>query len=151
MNREIKFRGYNRKNSQWLYGFYLQNRGAHFVCPDEFATGKSWEDYEIDPGTLGQYTGLHDKKGNEIYEGDVIKCRSYCNREWSSLETRVVYFVDSVFAARSLTKDGGHPKLLYELHVTSVKGNIHENPEPFNTEDLPSRKVQCNGKFNVKK
>lgn len=35
--RTIKFRGYNKKNSAWLYGSYILNRGAHFVAPDEFA------------------------------------------------------------------------------------------------------------------
>lgn len=70
--RTIKFRGFNRKNNIWLYGFYLQNRGAHFVCPDEFANGKTWDDYEIDPNTLGQYIGRNDSNGNPIYEGDVF-------------------------------------------------------------------------------
>lgn len=71
--RTIKYRGWNQKNQRWLYGFYLQNRGAHFVCPDEFATGKTWEDYEINPRTLGEFTELHDKDGREIYEDDLLE------------------------------------------------------------------------------
>lgn len=80
--REVKFRGFNRKNSEWIYGFYLQNRGAHFVCPDEFANGKSWDDYEIDPDTLGQFTGLQDKNGTDVYEGDIIS-NSWCFKKKS--------------------------------------------------------------------
>lgn len=47
--RIIQFRGKSKKTGEWLYGFYLQNRGVDFICPDEFADGKSWEDYEVTP------------------------------------------------------------------------------------------------------
>ena len=59
--RVIKFRGFNAKNNQWLYGSHIINRGKHFVAPDEFAGDKTWEDYEVDPETIGQFTGLTDK------------------------------------------------------------------------------------------
>lgn len=87
--RTIKFRGFNKKNGVWLYGFYLQNRGTHFVTPDEFANGKTWEDYEVEPESVGQFTGLTDKSGTPIYEGDIIGCDRpnirhlvfYCEKE----------------------------------------------------------------------
>ena len=125
--REIKFRGYNRKNNVWLYGFYLQNRGAHFVCPDEFATGKSWDDYEIDPDTLGQYTGLKDRNGREIYEGDVVDLRPY----YSQLH-RIEYScgqwicVDAGGGWIALIED---EQLGDEMNGVEVIGNIYDNPE----------------------
>ena len=73
--RIIQFRGKSKKTGEWLYGFYLQNRGVDFICPDEFADGKSWEDYEVTPDTIGQFTGLYDKYDEGIYEGDIIKSR----------------------------------------------------------------------------
>ncbi len=135
MAREIKFRGYNRKNKEWLYGFYLQNRGAHFVCPDEFAVNKSWDDYEIDPATLGQFTGLHDKNDREIYEGDVVK---FENRNTLPNVGVVTYWEDDcmfvcdsgvgVFELEKRYVTGEHlSEYRYNSYV--VIGNIHDNPE----------------------
>ncbi len=72
--REILFRGWNKKNKKWLYGYYLVNRGEHFIAPDEFVNPlASYEDYVVDADTVGQYTGLKDAKGVKIFEGDVIE------------------------------------------------------------------------------
>ena len=84
--RTIKFRGFNKKNGVWLYGFYLQNRGAHFVAPDEFANGKTWEDYEVEPESVGQFTGLTDKNGTPIYEGDIV--------QWGDSEHKIKQVVE---------------------------------------------------------
>ena len=126
--RTIKFRGWNRKNKQWLYGFYLQNRGAHFVCPDEFAYSKSWEDYEVEAETVGQFTGLHDKMGREIYEGSIVRTNE-------GYGPAVIEYLGGALILR--WKDGGWLSLAEydgnieqpDLDSDEVIGNIHDNPE----------------------
>ena len=69
MNREIKFRGRNDRYG-WLTGHYFVNRGVHFIAEDGIANPlNTWEDYSVDPETVGQYTGLKDRNGKDIYEG----------------------------------------------------------------------------------
>ena len=72
MNRQIKFRGYNLKNKKWIYGYYFVNRGKHFIADDGLAApGATWEDFEVDSESVGQYVGTI--KGVELYEGDYIE------------------------------------------------------------------------------
>lgn len=127
--REIEFRGYNRKNKQWLYGFYLQNRGAHFVCPDEF-DGKSWDDYEIDPDSLGQFTELYDKNHHKIYEGDIV------SNGWS---VHYIRYEDGKWDVVDEWKNWNellefaHTDYNNVIRGIEVVGNMYDNPEMIHT------------------
>lgn len=121
--REIKFRGFNRKNEKWLYGYYFVNRGEHFIVTDGTADPfNTHEDYIIDPDTLGQFTGLTDSDGTEIYEGDIFQVKAY--------EPRFeVYFKNGVFEYRQIGSSN-RPFPLRRIYFDSfILGNIHDNPE----------------------
>lgn len=117
MNREILFRGkpIDKKFGEWVEGFYLKDmdngeiKDYIFNCPLKI---------EVDPGTVGQFTGLTDRNGKRIYEGDMFKCLPGIMAvvEWES-EARFLGFTSQ----RRISYVGREPKV-------EIVGNIHDNP-----------------------
>lgn len=138
--REIKFRGKNY-GGIWLYGYLMPaekpviNKGCKYrisVSPQACA-GKDKMVYEVITDTIGQYTGLKDKNGRAIYEGDIIS-RKYtigpqCCFSEGKEEINYIGFRQSeckfIVVCANRHHDLYEP---YNIHV-EVIGNIHDNPE----------------------
>ena len=138
--REILFRGKRLDNGEWVEGAFLNDRnGAFYICPavSDISYGDSgarrsigcW--YKVDPSTVGQYTGLNDKNGKRIFEGDIVD--GHCHSAWSHRLQRcdIAYGRDG-FEARNhidgVDSDYYTYRVLFSKDVVII-GNIHDNPE----------------------
>lgn len=121
--REIKCRGKRTDNGEWVYGnlVYMQGLGAFWTTGIQMHSGdgfRSWVTVAVNPETVGQYTGLKDKSGVEVYEGDV--CNHYGR---FGLEKGVIKFLRYGF---HVVLDGGYAFKIDEFHL-EVIGNIYEH------------------------
>lgn len=133
--REILFRGKRKDNGEWIYGYYCVFNGMiHCIYTGYAETdcGDIYPDYyEVDPDTVGQYTGLTDKNGRKIFEGDIIE--GHCHSQWNhELMRCVIAYNRDHFEARHYT-NGIHGNYFTYKTVFSkdvvVIGNIYDNPE----------------------
>lgn len=127
--REILFRGLRTDGEGWVYGYYLPTFTgiAKIAVTYDHITG-TIEAYEVIPETVGQYTGLKDKNGKEIYEGDVLGgCNGSVNGQGWGWENYTVKYRDN--GQHNVPIDWGSEKNWDNTHWFEVIGNIHENPE----------------------
>ena len=124
--REILFRGKSVYTDKWITGYYI-GTGTIVKHGDE--------QYSVDPETVGQFTGLTDKNGKKIFEGDVVvaelKSGTYQGFSWGKQK---VVFWRGAFCLESRTGEktplGSYsPAVLFK-----VIGNIHDNPELLEVE-----------------
>lgn len=130
--RDILFRGKRKNTGEWIEGFYIHSpegegtydNEQHFIqyIPRHGGLGAG---YEVIPETVGQYTGLNDKNGNKIFEGDIVKTPHWNGIiEWDFDASFVVRCVGTFITNNTLA---GHSNL-------EVIGNIHDNPELLGVE-----------------
>lgn len=140
--REIIFRGKRTDNQEWVYGvpttddfdakYIIQ---GIFKCDEYRCNGADC--YDVDENTISEFTGLTDKNGTKIFEGDIVRATfTYNNASQDTVENRThIYEIKyhesycCFYLARkrnNMLFDGNWTYYLKEIEVI---GNIHDNPE----------------------
>lgn len=131
MNREIEFRG--KHSDSWIYGYLLKDDGKYYIAKRS-GLG-SW--HYVKTETIGQYTGLKDKNGKKIFEGDIVHYYDFTSVYSGEITGKVIYSQDCMFkieyddefiknhkTTRPLVCNE-HP--IFAEKKIEVIGNIYEN------------------------
>lgn len=125
---EYKFRGKRVDNKEWVYGWVLEERGNTYILENRQKESQLNKNiaFRVNPETVGQYTGIKDKNGKEIYENDI------CNISQKIDMKIIVDYKDAGFGWSDKYNNlafRGHGYLRQILEDIEVIGNRFENPE----------------------
>ena len=123
--REIKFRGKGVISDDWFIGSLIVTKGSAIIYSGDFLHQGS-----VNPKTIGQYTGLKDKNGKEIYEGDIIGCHNpqikhliFYNEKQGRFMAALNGDIENYYIGVCGLDDSRW------IASKEVIGNIHDNPE----------------------
>ena len=141
--RDILFRGKRLDNGEWMYGDLIENQGRFFIYHATSETTIEDNDdrrivvaaFEVDPATVGQYTGLKDKKWTMIFEGDILLLSDGKSHSEDVVVEHGLYgwtFYNPQTA--TFYSDGSHTYIAVEncrfmFGTGVVIGNIHDDPD----------------------
>ena len=135
--REILFRAKRKDNGEWVYGDLLKNIDCIKIREREKDITRIAKSYEVIPETVGQYTGLKDKNGKMIFEGDIVTGLFNYNK----ITGYIKYGSDCTFY---IERNGLYGILLNNAEDwLEVIGNIHDNKELF--KDLMKKELKEKG------
>lgn len=122
--REILFRGNRIDNGEWAHGLLTIMWGQYHIvdlCDENTA-------YPVGPATIGQYTGLTDKNGAKIFEGDIVRVPFWRSAQSGLTMKGIIEFRRASFSVLWEHRDYGRDFAGY-IQDMEVIGNIHDNPE----------------------
>lgn len=129
--RTIKFRGYGIVEKKWFYGNLVEGNAGRYITDAYYEEGQG-DMIRYDPiqtKTIGQFTGLVDKNGKKIYEGDIIKGKGNFVGivTWNSKS----YFYINQYYNSDIDQEPDCSSLGYMLTVTElyVIGNVYDNED----------------------
>lgn len=159
--REILFTGKVKETGEWIEGFYAKHQDSllegivhHYILAQEKSKNGllspvlTW--YDVIPETIGQYTGLTDKNGMKIFEGDIVKTQPFYDRPYSKTRKSKQFIGVVKYRVRTFSGSSFYAKQDYdgewgldfceelgkynhyswgELWNCEIIGNIHDNPE----------------------